>query len=57
MQEHGNLGFYKVVIWKPGYLMFFMIEGRQTRKGLRYIVIPTKSKLFDEAKRFGAKNP
>ncbi|HEY2973152.1 MAG TPA: hypothetical protein VGJ48_11625 [Pyrinomonadaceae bacterium] len=57
MQEHKEKGFYRVVVWKPGYLVFFLIEGRQNRTGINYIVIPAKPDLFDGARANGARNP
>jgi hypothetical protein len=57
MDQHHDHGFYRVIIWKPGFLMFFMAEGRQTDTGLKYIVVPAKSGLFDGAKVYGARNP
>jgi hypothetical protein len=57
MQEHNEQGFYRVVVWKAGYLMFYMIEGRPHRTGINYILIPAKPEMFNKVKAYDAKNP
>ncbi len=48
MEEHKENGFYKVILWKAGYLMFYMLEGRDKKKGINLVVVPVKPKLFEK---------
>lgn len=48
MELHKKHGFYKVTLWKAGYLMFYMREGREKKNGIYLIVLPVKPKLFEE---------
>lgn len=48
MDEHRENGFYKVTLWKAGYLMFYMLEGREKKTGINLIVVPVKPQIFEE---------
>ena len=52
MDTHREKGFYNVTVWKAGYLMFMLLEGRDEGRGINYIIVPVNPKLFDEAKAF-----
>jgi hypothetical protein len=56
IEDHRKNGFYRVVVWAPGYVMFYMIEGRENRTGINYILIPSKPEFFNIARAYGAKN-
>ena len=46
MEGHKK-GFYEVSVWKAGYLIFTLLEGRKEQKGIRFIAVPVKPKLFE----------
>ncbi|HEX8174986.1 MAG TPA: hypothetical protein VF543_07690 [Pyrinomonadaceae bacterium] len=55
MEEHKKNGYHKVTLWKAGYLMFYMLEGRGEKQGTYFIVVPVKPKLFDKVKDYQRK--
>jgi hypothetical protein len=56
LNEHREKGFYEVAVWRSGYLMFYMLEGRETKTGVKFIVVPVKPALFEKIRVYKRKH-